>query len=113
MDDILNKIYSEDSADFFVAMYEYSQNNGRILTNEFKEKSKIYAKPKRENREFLDKEIKFICKDNEQLNNELQNTVEKYIKTIECENSFLIKEYYKQGVKDGIKLLIDLYYDKK
>ena len=96
MEEILRKIYYEDSTDFFNSIYESSENNGRILTEEFKEKLRKFTKAKNESRKVLDAKIKYACNDNEKLHLELQKTLNKYVLALENENTFYIKRYYKQ-----------------
>lgn len=96
MEEILKKIYYEDSADFFISIYESSESDGRILTEEFKKELKKYTDPRNKLREDLNMKMKIACKSDEILYAELQKYLDEYKQALENENAFYTKRYYKQ-----------------
>ena len=91
MEEILKKIYYEDSADFFISIYESSESDGRILKEVKKD-----TDPRNKLREDLNMKIKFACKSDEILYAELQKCLDEYKQALEDENVFYTKRYYKQ-----------------
>ena len=96
MDYLLSKIYSENETDFFEDLYESSEDNGRIYTNNFKEKIKTFEDEKNISREKLNDIIEDICKDDTKNNDKIQESLKEYLENIEKENVQYIKQYYRQ-----------------
>ncbi len=112
MEKILEKIILEESKEFFDLVYEDMENSGKTITEEYKKGLKKYSVKKNIRYERLENKIKNLCENNITLEKEIKKLLEEYIEVVNSESSYQIKQYYKQGIKDGVVIMTDIFYGK-
>lgn len=96
MEEKLKEIFLDNAENFLDTMYDDSQNNGKILSNQFKKEMKKYQKFRNMCEKELKKQIELACKENEAFSKKIEKSLEQYKESLDCENAFYIKEHHKQ-----------------
>ena len=112
MEEVLKKIISKESKEFFELVYEDMESSGKAITEEYKKGLKKYSVKKNIRYERLENKIKTVCDNNISLEKEIKELLKEYIEIINSESSYQIKHYYEQGIKDGVIIVTDIFYEK-
>lgn len=112
MEDLLKKILSKKTDSMFEALYENVEEEGRVLTDEFKEGLKRYEKKKEKQKDMISQKLNKIYKKDLKEIEEIEELITKYKETIYSENGYYIKKYYIQGLKEGAIMMADAFKSK-
>lgn len=112
MEELLKKIFSEDSTEYLDLIYENIENEGKILTKEFLNGLKPYKNKKKKVKENILNELSKMFEMDDQKKYEIEKKLNIFEEVINDENGYYNRAYHKQGIKDGTKLFFELW-DKK
>ena len=112
MEELLKKIFSEDSTEYLDLIYENIENEGRILTKEFLNGLKPYKNKKKKVKENILYKLSKMFEMDDQKKQEIEKQLDFFEEVINHENGYYNRAYHKQGIKDGAKLFLEIL-DKK
>lgn len=87
------------------ALYEHRENEDDIITDEFKEKLSAIQERKKHHYNEFETLLKKHVNDDEKVN-KIINLLEIYQDEYNNEHGFYYEQYYKAGVKDMMKLIL-------
>lgn len=105
MEELLKKIFSEDSTEYLDLIYENIENEGRILTNDFKKGLKQYKNKKIKIKENILNELIETFKMDEQKKHEIEHKLDLFEEAINDENGYYNRAYHKQRNKRWSKII--------
>ena len=90
--------------DILSGLYEFRENEGNVITLEFKKSIKDTQEMRKNNYLKLEVKLKkyFV---NEQEFKEIMELIKEYENSYNIENSLYYEQYYKTGIKDGVKFM--------
>ncbi len=90
--------------DILSGLYEFRENEGNVITLEFKKSIKDTQEMRKNNYLKLEGKLKkyFV---NEQEFKEIMELIKEYENSYNIENSLYYEQYYKTGIKDGVKFM--------
>lgn len=112
MEDLLSKILSEKTNSMFESLYEDVEEEGRVLTEEFKEGLRKYKQKKEKQKDIILQRISEVCKGNLKSKEEFEEILTNYKEAIYSENGYYIRKYYIQGLKDGAVMMAKAFLNK-
>lgn len=101
----------EKEQDAIYILYEYDEENGKIISKETREKLKeYYKKEEEESRKIC--ELFFESIEDNNMKEKCKEMLEKFKSTIKDEIGFLNYIYYRQGFKMGANVIKDCLINK-
>ena len=90
--------------DILSGLYEFRENEGNVITLEFKKSIKDTQEMRKNSYLKLEGKLKkyFV---NEQEFKEIMELIKEYENSYNIENSLYYEQYYKTGIKDGVKFM--------
>lgn len=113
MEEKLKEIFLDNTENFLDIMYGDSENNGKILSKQFKKIMKRHQRFRYECEKELMGQIRMACKENDYLSKKIEKSLEKYKESLDCENAFYIKEHHKQRDKRRNKIFNRCIFEGK
>lgn len=99
MEELLKKIFSEDSTEYLDLIYENIENEGRILTEDFRKGLKQYKDKKVKIKENILNELIKIFEIDDQKKYEIEHKLDLFEEAINDENGYYNRAYHKQRSK--------------
>ena len=104
----LDSILEVSQDDFLKVLYEYRNNEGGVITPEFKEKLKTIKEQKKQKYSRLIQKIKENLKDESSIE-EIELHIQEFIEACNNEDGYYQEQYYDTGLTDGIKLMLQCF----
>lgn len=105
MEELLKKIFSEDSTEYLDLIYENIENEGRILTKEFRKGLKSYKNKKLKIKESILNELTEMLEMDDQKKHEIEHKLNLFEEAINDENGYYNRAYHKQRSKRWSKII--------
>lgn len=105
MDKTILSSLLENKCDILKAIYEYRENEGDIITSEFREELRKEQQERKGRYTKFEEELKKHVKD-EKAVLEIIELLDQYEDSYNNEHGLYYEQYYKTGIKDVIKLIL-------
>lgn len=105
MDKTILSSLLENKNDILKAIYEYRENEGDIITSEFKDELRKTQKEKRHRYIKFQEELKKYVKTKEEIS-KIIDLFDRYEEEYNNEHGLYYEQYYKTGIKDVMKLIL-------
>lgn len=105
---LLKECIEDNPIDFLKYTYENFENNAELLTPGFLKGLEEYKNNCNEKQKILNKKIDELCQNNIELKDDMANALNDYLEAKESENSYYTKNYYNNGIKYGVKIMMVL-----
>lgn len=105
MDKTILSSLLENKSNILKALYEYRENEGDIITSEFREELRKEQQERKDRYAKFEEELKKHVRD-EKAALEIIELFDQYEDSYNNEHGLYYEQYYKTGVKDVIKLIL-------
>lgn len=102
---ILNSLLKMNKSDILQALYEFRENEGDIITAEFREEIRETQEKRRSRYNQFEEELKKHVKDEKEIT-KIIDLFDRYEEEYNNEHGLYYEQYYKIGIKDVIKLIL-------
>ncbi len=102
---ILSSLLEMHKSDILQILYEYRENEGEIITSEFRETLEKEQQERKKRYTKFEEELKKYVKDEKSIS-EIIELFEQYEDSYNNEHGLYYEQYYKTGIKDVIKLIL-------
>lgn len=102
---VISSLLEMNKSDILKALYEYRENEGDIITAEFKDELRKTQKEKRHRYIKFQEELKKQVKDEKNVHKIIE-LFDQYEEEYNNEHGLYYEQYYKIGIKDVLKLIL-------
>ncbi|HBC84266.1 MAG TPA: hypothetical protein DCZ30_02120 [Clostridiales bacterium] len=102
---ILSSLLKMNKSDILKALYEFRENEGDIITAEFKEEVRETQEKRKNRYDEFEEELKKYVKTKEEIS-KIIDLFDRYEEEYNNEHGLYYEQYYKTGIKDVMKLLL-------